>query len=192
MFRRSKHYDLTAPVGCVLIDEHRFLSGALVNMSLHGAFVAMESGHPIHLEEGAILWLSARLDTPRNPELTFALDRGALVWSNTGCRTPDPILETQVRVAWRNYGRHARIDGCLMTQGYLMGLGKRAFIRPLLPLLFTLLYSSPQRWLCAHYRAITSQRSLIIFHGKGPAMILAKSGPNCFVRSSQIVVPSKM
>ena len=104
MFRRSKHYVLAAPMECVLIDGHRFLSGAVINMSLYGAFVATESGHSVHLDEGAIVWLSTRLEDPRKPVLNFALDRGALVWSNTGRRTPDPILETRARVAWCNYG----------------------------------------------------------------------------------------
>ena len=111
---------------CVLIDGHRFLSGALINMSLQGAFVATESGHPVHLDEGAIVWLSARLDDPRKPVSTFALDRGALVWSNTGRRTPDPILETRARVAWCNYGPQRLVIDLAEGVGLDFTLGERA------------------------------------------------------------------
>jgi len=126
MFRRSKHYVLTDPMECVLIDGHRFLSGALINLSLQGAFVATESGHPVHLDEGAIVWLSARLDGSRKPVLTFALDRGALVWSNTGRRTPDPILEIRARVAWCNYDPLRLVTELAEGVGLDFTLGERA------------------------------------------------------------------
>jgi len=49
------------------------------------------------------------------------LENRAEVWDFSRLGRPDD----------RQHRLEARIAGCLMTQGYLMGLGKRAFIRPI-------------------------------------------------------------
>lgn len=81
MFRRTKHYALTAPLEC-LLSNGQTCSGTVVNLSLHGAFIAETSSACLAFRPGERIGMSLQHS------------RG-----NGGAH-----LEVKARIVWRNAG----------------------------------------------------------------------------------------
>lgn len=81
------------------------VSGSLVNLSTHGAFVAAPLSGLLELSPGVCLSLSTGLEAASQSEVTFALDDGALVWTSAVRHAAaGAILEVRARVAWSSSG----------------------------------------------------------------------------------------
>lgn len=87
MFRRTKHYMLTAPMECRVSNGQSF-TGELINLSLHGAFVA---------------------GTRRCVQGFEPLDRVGIQLLGRHRGTDFLNLEIQARIIWRNDGSVDRL-----------------------------------------------------------------------------------
>ena len=94
MFRRTKHYALSTPMECLISDGDRYFSGVLVNLSLHGAFVAKQAYARLPFHVGDAIWLNTRLN--RNGEHGAGTDlrfRARVIWRNVGLARAAPTLD---------------------------------------------------------------------------------------------------
>jgi hypothetical protein len=82
VFRRTKHYALTAPMECV-VSNGWSLSGRLVNLSLHGAFVADAPNIFHEFEPGDLV--DMQLGRPhRGTEVVSVELKARVIWRNIG------------------------------------------------------------------------------------------------------------
>ena len=83
MFRRTKHYALAAPMECLLSKGQQFFSGKVVNLSLHGTFVAETAYSSLEFQPGDLIGVNLRLLRP-GAEVSGLEVKARVVWRNDG------------------------------------------------------------------------------------------------------------